>query len=361
MEKVKKVVMYALIPFFALSLLLTGCGEKKEDQFTVTFDSMGGSTVESQEVSDGDKASKPSDPIRDGYDFVTWKKDGQTYDFTSEVTENFTLKAEWKEKENGPVGEETYTVTFDSNGGSIVASQSVTKGSKVSKPSNPTRSGYTFVKWEKDGTEFDFSSTVSANITLKAVWSQSGTTKPNTGNSSSNSSSTTKPNTGTSKPNGGSTTTQPTNNDQKNLDAAKAALKSVNIYGANDKLPSKQGSCTVTWTKGLPSTIVRTTSDTTTTLEAKITCGSKTGTTSVKGVIKASTMKYTTEADDNRVTYTVRFTNNGSTVSSGTFGILNGTTLGTISNGSTKVAIAEFQGNKTFAVTIGNTTYVATK
>ena len=65
------------------------------------------------------------------------------------------------------------TVSFVSNGGSSVASQVVANGSKASKPSNPTRSGYTFVGWYSDKNltkAYNFNTAVKSNITLYAKW-----------------------------------------------------------------------------------------------------------------------------------------------------------------------------------------------
>lgn len=64
----------------------------------------------------------------------------------------------------------TYTVTFNSDGGSPVANQTVNEGATVTKPF-PTKEGYTFDKWVKeDGTEFNFSTPISSNLSLKATW-----------------------------------------------------------------------------------------------------------------------------------------------------------------------------------------------
>ena len=63
-----------------------------------------------------------------------------------------------------------YTVTFDSNGGTAVSSQTVEKGKTASKPADPTKEGYTFVEWTLNGTKYDFSSKVNSNITLVASW-----------------------------------------------------------------------------------------------------------------------------------------------------------------------------------------------
>ncbi len=66
--------------------------------------------------------------------------------------------------------QEVKTVTFDSNGGSAVASAKVVTGSAVAKPADPTRSGYTFKEWQLNGAAYDFSKAVTSDITLKAAW-----------------------------------------------------------------------------------------------------------------------------------------------------------------------------------------------
>lgn len=64
------------------------------------------------------------------------------------------------------------TVTFDSNGGSLVENQTVQKGTAASAPSNPTQKGYIFGGWDLDGTVFNFNTQITADITLKALWTK---------------------------------------------------------------------------------------------------------------------------------------------------------------------------------------------
>lgn len=82
----------------------------------------------------------------------------------------------------GPKTAATYTVTFDSQDGSTVAPKSVKHGSKVTKPDDPTRTGYTFGGWYKEAActnQWNFTSdTVTSNITLYAKWTVNGTTPP---------------------------------------------------------------------------------------------------------------------------------------------------------------------------------------
>jgi uncharacterized repeat protein (TIGR02543 family) len=75
----------------------------------------------------------------------------------------------------GPGGPTTtnYTVTFNVNGGSNVATQTINSGGTAVRPANPTRSGYAFDDWYSDSgltTVYDFSTPVSRNITLYAKW-----------------------------------------------------------------------------------------------------------------------------------------------------------------------------------------------
>ena len=138
-------------------------------KYTVKFDSNGGSSVASQTVKEGNTVSKPANPTRSGYKFVSWQLNGKDYNFSSKVTKNITLTAKW-EKVEQPSEVTKYTVKFDSNGGSSVASQTVKEGNTVSKPTNPTRSGYKFVSWQLNGKDYNFSSKVTKNITLVAKW-----------------------------------------------------------------------------------------------------------------------------------------------------------------------------------------------
>ena len=67
----------------------------------------------------------------------------------------------------------SYTVTFNSTGGTAVKAQAVRSGAKASKPASPTKSGYTFKGWYSDKSltkAYDFNSAVKSNLTLYAKW-----------------------------------------------------------------------------------------------------------------------------------------------------------------------------------------------
>ena len=139
--------------------------------YTVTFDSDGGSSVAPQTVTIGGKATKPTDPTKEGYTFDSWQTpQGAAFDFGSPVEADITLKAKWTEKKP-----DTFTVSFETNGGSAVEKQTVEKGKTAANPTAPTRKGYSFSGWYSDKdlkTAYDFTSAVTADVTLYAKWTE---------------------------------------------------------------------------------------------------------------------------------------------------------------------------------------------
>ena len=88
-----------ILTLFISCLSFISCS--KDDNtptYTVTFGTKGGSQVSSQEVKEGEKATRPEDPTKDGYDFVGWYLQGVLYDFNTPVVADITLVAEWQQK-----------------------------------------------------------------------------------------------------------------------------------------------------------------------------------------------------------------------------------------------------------------------
>ena len=150
--------------------------EKSEpvETYTVSFESNGGTPVESQEITENGTVTKPEDPTREGYTFAGWYADEgleTPYDFSQAVTRNFTLYAKWTENIT------YYTVTFNSNGGSPVESQTVAADGTVSKPADPTNGDFDFDGWYTDAactTPYDFTTPVTGNLELFAGWKMVG-------------------------------------------------------------------------------------------------------------------------------------------------------------------------------------------
>ena len=64
----------------------------------------------------------------------------------------------------------TYTITFDSNGGNVVESQTLNRGDKAVKPIDPIRSGYRFIGWYLGEKQYYFDVEVKKDIKLVAKW-----------------------------------------------------------------------------------------------------------------------------------------------------------------------------------------------
>ncbi len=64
----------------------------------------------------------------------------------------------------------SYTVEFNTDGGTPIESITIKKGKTVQQPTNPTKEGYVFIGWSLDGNEFNFSTPIKNDITLKAEW-----------------------------------------------------------------------------------------------------------------------------------------------------------------------------------------------
>ncbi len=72
---------------------------------------------------------------------------------------------------NGELSTVCYKITFNSDGGTEVESQTVSAGGKVVKPQNPEREGYIFLGWYLGGEAWNFTgSVVTEDITLTAGW-----------------------------------------------------------------------------------------------------------------------------------------------------------------------------------------------
>ena len=124
------------------------------NQYTITFDTNGGSEIAPITQDYGTKITAPADPTKKGYTFKGWDKEIPK----TMPAENMTVKAQW--------GINQYTITFDTNGGSKIAPITQDYGTKITTPADPTRKGYTFKGWDKEIPE----TMPAENITITARW-----------------------------------------------------------------------------------------------------------------------------------------------------------------------------------------------
>ena len=150
------------------------------DTYTVTFNKNGGTTDASpatQAVTTPATTitALPTPPGRSGYHFMGWNTQangsGSAFNASTPVTQSITVYAIWEP--------DTYTVTFDKNGGNtdaIPTTKTVTSPATIigSLPSNPSRAGYLFAGWntgaDGSGSAFSASTTVTQSVTVYAMW-----------------------------------------------------------------------------------------------------------------------------------------------------------------------------------------------
>ena len=96
-----KIIALIVVVGLVIFLLIKGCSNGKE--YTIKFDTDGGSSISEQKVKKNDKVAVPVDPKKDGYDFAGWYVGDKKYDFDSKVTSSFIIKAKWEEVENASV------------------------------------------------------------------------------------------------------------------------------------------------------------------------------------------------------------------------------------------------------------------
>lgn len=139
------------------------------EEYKITFQTNGGSTIEPQYVKYGRLVTRPADdPTRTGYLFDGWYLNAELFPFnTYQVYDDLTLLAHWKSM--------NINLTLDANGGDVeYNTKTVTYGVDYVLPT-PTRDNYTFDGWYLDDTllcpmsgKWTFS---KVDITLKARWS----------------------------------------------------------------------------------------------------------------------------------------------------------------------------------------------
>ena len=170
-------------------MILLSCNSGP-DSHTVTFNLDGGYFPEGYEttitIMEGSTLEGIPDPNKDStysyrYTFAGWYTDESftdeyKYDTTLPVTSDLTLYAKWNRYSISHT--KIYTVSFQSNGGTEISSQSVVNGTKAEKPEAPEKEGYFFDGWysdEETSVSYDFDTPVTSSITLYAKWAKAWT------------------------------------------------------------------------------------------------------------------------------------------------------------------------------------------
>jgi uncharacterized repeat protein (TIGR02543 family) len=173
MKKLLFLVFVSLTVF-----LLIGCQDEKPTpseptvNYTVTFNTNGGTSVAEISVEEGQVFTEPTPPSREGYTFSGWFltetfDEGTAFIFTSVITENITLYAKWIEIILQS------TITFDTVGGSSIEPITQNVGSAITAPEAPVKEGNVFVGWVINpaiSSLYQFDTMPAEDFTLYAVW-----------------------------------------------------------------------------------------------------------------------------------------------------------------------------------------------
>ena len=159
--------VYGLKDYYYANEVLTLYPVWSPNSYTITFDTDGGSEISPITQDYGSEITAPDNPSKTGYTFVGWDKEIPT----AMPAENITIKAQWKAN--------SYTITFDTDGGSKVESKTLSWNDKVlDGVAEPIRNGYSFIGWKyidyivyADTVYAELAADDSVNgITLKAEW-----------------------------------------------------------------------------------------------------------------------------------------------------------------------------------------------
>lgn len=160
------------------------------EPITVYFDTDGGTPIDSQIIDAGTTATKPDDPEKEGYTFAGWTRNGEPFNFSTQLIEDTTLTAQW-------ISDESYVLRFDPGAGqgdAFNASQEYADGATAKLPNASEewtapdeKEGFICWNTKKDGTGTDYypgaEFTISAEdaiedetgnkvITLYAKWAE---------------------------------------------------------------------------------------------------------------------------------------------------------------------------------------------
>ena len=132
------------------------------------FNTTGGNLIDPLSAPLGSEITPPTPPTRENYDFIGWYLDSNYQnEFTSWVMPSggITLYAKWNEK--------SYTLTYETDGGTVIPSSINQYNHPILEPSNPTKDEFVFGGWFTDDTyqtPFTFSSMPNHDLTIYAKW-----------------------------------------------------------------------------------------------------------------------------------------------------------------------------------------------
>lgn len=169
----KKIIIISSIVILLVLALVSYFVFFSKEEYKLTFDVNGGESIKSAYVVE-DETYKLTTPKKKGYVFAGWLNEkGKIVTGSIKVTEDITLEASWISEKAV-----TYSVSFDTDGGSKIDSIIVEEGSEIQLPTEPKKDGYKFIDWV---TEEDVIVTedyvINEDVKLLALWEKNKTDK----------------------------------------------------------------------------------------------------------------------------------------------------------------------------------------
>ncbi|SNY54755.1 Listeria/Bacterioides repeat-containing protein [Arsukibacterium tuosuense] len=123
--------------------------------YTVTFQDWNGTLLKTETVPDGDSATAPAEPGRVGHSFTGWSP----ANFSS-ITADTVVTAQYSIK--------SYTVSFVDWNSTVLKTETVNHGSGATPPANPSRTGHSFTNWDRDFNTITANTTVTAQYSVNS-------------------------------------------------------------------------------------------------------------------------------------------------------------------------------------------------
>ena len=178
MKKKLALLVLAICTVMACSISFVACNITVPVDFELQF-IVDGEVYATIDTAGEETISLPANPKKDGFEFDGWYWDENTWErpFTAnsllneKLTSDMRVYAKWKDAETE---KQEYVVTFNSMGGTAIDSVTVTEGSLLARPAEPSYTGFVFNGWYKDEdctVSWVFETdTVTSSITLYAGW-----------------------------------------------------------------------------------------------------------------------------------------------------------------------------------------------
>ena len=190
MKSTKKqiIIVFAILTMaLVLSCALVACDktdtpDAPKKEFTITFDTQGGSEVKPITIAEGATITLPRNPTKEGYIFDGWYLSDafvEKFVATKTVTGDITLYAKWIE-DNGheePPVAKTYSITFMVDGVTY-KTFNISEGSVITLPENPEKKCCLFDGWYIDEDlleQFNATQDILQDIVVYAKWSDNHT------------------------------------------------------------------------------------------------------------------------------------------------------------------------------------------